>query len=101
MLAHCRFRPAKAAPSSVWFNSLWFLSLILSSAAALFGMLGKQWLKEYMKWTTMSQPPEIKICLRQVRYDAFGDWYMPVIIAFIPGLLEIALILFLVGADIF
>ena len=49
----------------------------------------------------MSKPSETQVCLRQARYEAFMDWRMPVIIASIPALLEIALILFLIGADIF
>ena len=95
--AMAQFEPA---PSSVWINSLWFLALVLSLAAALFGMMAKQWLRQYLRWTTMSGPSENQVLLRQIRYEAFDDWKMPAIIASIPALLEVALILFLVGVDI-
>lgn len=87
-------------PSIVWVNSLWFISLVLSLAAAMFGMMAKQWLREYLQWTTMSGPSEEQVRLRQGRYEAFQDWKTPAIIAAIPALLEIALVIFLIGLEV-
>lgn len=33
-----------------WINTLWFLSLVFSLASALFGIMVKQWIREYMQW---------------------------------------------------
>lgn len=86
--------------SFVTINSLWFLSLVSSLAAALYGMMAKQWLRQYLKWTTMSGTSEAQVALRQMRYEALQKWQLPAIIASIPALLEVALILFLIGMDI-
>ncbi|KIJ62275.1 hypothetical protein HYDPIDRAFT_30538 [Hydnomerulius pinastri MD-312] len=87
----------KPPSSSVWINALWFLSLVLSLASALFGMMAKQWLREYMQWTTMMSLPEDAVLVRQLRYEAFMDWNTPAMLASIPALLEVAVILFLLG----
>lgn len=87
--------------SAVWVNSLWFLSLILSVTSALFGMIAKQWLREYMKWTTTSWMPQNTTTLRQKRFDALNEWKVPAIISTIPALLEVALILFFAGLAVF
>lgn len=89
--------PFSAATSSVTINCLWFLSLVFSLAAALFGMLTKQWLREYMEWTTTSWTSQNSIILRQKRYEAFLEWRVPAIIAAIPALLEVSVILFYCG----
>lgn len=91
--------PFQASGSTIWISTLWFLSLILSLAAALFGMISKQWLREYLQWTTMSGPSENLVALRQARYEAFMDWKTPAVIALMPVLLEIALIVFLLGLE--
>lgn len=85
---------------SVWINSLWFLSLVLSLTSALFGMIAKQWIREYMQWSTTAWLPQDFIALRQRRYEAFLKWKVPATIAAIPVLLEISLIFFFVGLAI-
>lgn len=89
--------PFQPSPSAVWINCLWFLSLILSLASALFGMIAKQWLHEYLEWTNTSSSLEDAVALRQTRYEAFIRWRVRSTIATIPALLEIALILFFGG----
>lgn len=90
----------EVSASIVWINALWFLSLVLSLAAALFGMISKQWLREYQQWTTMSGLSETQVALRQGRYEAFVEWKTPAVIASMPVLLELALIFFLLGMEI-
>lgn len=82
---------------SILINTLWYLTLVLSLASALFGMMAKQWLREYMQWTTMSTLPVNAVFLRQLRYQTFVDWKTPGILACIPVLLEVAVVLFSVG----
>ena len=85
----------EAAATDISINILWFLSLVLSLAAALFGMIVKRWLREYSMW--QDEPAQDAIPLRQMRYKAFMKWQVPLIVALLPGLLEIALVLFMVG----
>ncbi|KIP06867.1 hypothetical protein PHLGIDRAFT_90407, partial [Phlebiopsis gigantea 11061_1 CR5-6] len=40
-------RPFIVPISARWINSLFFVSLVLSLSAAFFGILAKQWLREY------------------------------------------------------
>lgn len=68
---------------------------MLTLAAALFGMIVKQWLREYLTWQT--EGPQDAIWLRQIRYKAFTKWKVTIIVALLPGLLEVALVLFMIG----
>ncbi|EKM57504.1 uncharacterized protein PHACADRAFT_192652 [Phanerochaete carnosa HHB-10118-sp] len=78
-------------------NSLLFLSLIFSLSAALFGILVKQWLREYMQWNSTLGAPRENVLLRQLRYEALQDWHVAAIISSIPVLIELAMIMFFVG----
>ena len=82
-------------------NTLWFLSLVLSLAAALFGILAKQWCREYLRWHSVTTPPRENVLVRQLRYEAWQEWHVPSFIAAVPALLEVALIFFLVGLFLF
>ena len=82
-------------------NILWFTSLVVSLAAALFGILAKHWCREYLRWHSVNAPPRENVLLRQVRFEAWERWQVASYIAAVPALLQIALILFLVGLFIF
>lgn len=88
------FSPATCAR---WINTLFFVSLVFSLSAALFGILAKQWLREYMHWNSALAAPRDNIMVRQIRIAAWEDWRVPAIISSIPVLLRLAVILFLVG----
>lgn len=88
------FVPSTAAR---WINVLFFLSLVLSLAAALFGILAKQWLREYMQWNSPLGIPRDNVLIRQLRHEAFENWHVAATISSIPALLELAMIMFLVG----
>jgi hypothetical protein len=87
------FTPAR---SDVRVNVLWFLALVLSLTAALFGLLMKQWLHEYMSWTKIS-PYEIAVGVRQFRYESLSRWRLHAICASLPWLVQTSLALFLIG----
>ncbi|KAI5900621.1 uncharacterized protein SCHCODRAFT_02608377 [Schizophyllum commune H4-8] len=76
-------------------NGLWFNSLVLSLSSALVGIVSKQWLREYIHDAGRSHITNLSV--RQVKYDGLRRWYVGVIIALIPVLLQAALFLFLVG----
>lgn len=80
-----------------WINSLFFLSLVVSLAAALFGILSKQWLREYMEWNAPLASPRENVLVRQLRAESWDRWNVEATISAIPALLEIAMIFFLGG----
>ncbi|GJE92338.1 hypothetical protein PsYK624_084920 [Phanerochaete sordida] len=91
---------AATTTTARWINALFFLSLIFSLAAAFFGILAKQWLREYMLWNYPTDNARDNVLLRQARFDALEEWQVGAIIASVPALLELAMILFLVGVTI-
>ena len=90
------------APSgAVTINILWFTALVLSLAAALFGILAKQWCREYLRWHSVIASARENVLIRQIRFEAWELWRVASCIACIPAILEIALILFLIGLLVF
>ena len=95
--ANPSFTPSSAAR---WVNILFFLSLVFSLSAATFGILVKQWLREYMKWNSTLGSPRENVLIRQIRFEAWEAWNIAATISSIPALLELAMILFLAGTVI-
>ncbi|GJE90165.1 hypothetical protein PsYK624_062910 [Phanerochaete sordida] len=89
-----KFTPAHSARSV---NILWFTSLTLSLASAVFGILAKQWIREYLQWSSATAGARRNILLRQIRLEQWHEWHAPFVLALIPALLEIAVILFVCG----
>ncbi|PSR99069.1 hypothetical protein PHLCEN_2v4226, partial [Hermanssonia centrifuga] len=87
----------QVSTSARWMNCLWFLSLILSLSSALFGILAKQWIREYLQWRKVAAAPRENVLLRQLRIEAWEDWKVSAGISTIPALLELAVVLFLAG----
>lgn len=88
-----------ATETDLWVNGLWFVSLTLSLAVALFAVLAKQWLRQYMS-IVMGTPRE-RAFIRQFRYDGLKNWRVPTIVGVIPVLLYISVVLFLIGLSVF
>jgi hypothetical protein len=82
--------------SSVRINTLWLVGLVLSLMASLFCIFVKQWVRMYMKWTEVT-PLQTAMALRQYRYNGLQRWGLPAALAVMPGILQLALVLFLVG----
>ncbi|EKM61824.1 uncharacterized protein PHACADRAFT_84717, partial [Phanerochaete carnosa HHB-10118-sp] len=89
--------PFIPSASARWINSLFFISLVLSLAAALLGILAKQWIREYMQWNSPLAAPRENVLVRQMRFEAWEAWNVAATISAVPALLEVAMILFLVG----
>ncbi|GAW10426.1 hypothetical protein LENED_012688 [Lentinula edodes] len=83
------------ATTDIWLNGLWFISLTLSLSVALFAVLAKQWLRQYMSIITGT--PLERVFIRQFRFDGLKKWHVQAIIGVLPVLLHISLVLFLVG----
>ncbi|KAK7037838.1 hypothetical protein VNI00_010799 [Paramarasmius palmivorus] len=82
--------------STIRINCFWLLSLIFSLTSALFGLLCKQWIREYQREPPTRSPGEA-LALRQLRRDSFDKWGVPGFLSALPILLEIALLLFFAG----
>lgn len=78
-------------------NSLFFVSLVLSLAAALFGILVKQWLRHYMSWHSALSSPRENVLIRQFRFEAWQVWDVAIVVSMALALLETAMTLFLIG----
>jgi hypothetical protein len=88
--------PFEPASSDVRINALWFSSLVLSVSAALLAIIVKQWLREYMTWTTMASGKNT-VALRTYRDLGWNKWHVRRWRDAIPTLLQTALLLFFWG----
>lgn len=89
------FNPFEPSLNDIRVNVLWFASLILSLITASFGILVKQWLREYMAVENPS--PRARLRVRHVRYPELRRWRVFEIAAILPLLLQLALGLFFLG----
>ena len=85
--------------TAVRVNTLWFASLVFSLATASFGMLVKQWLREYLAFEFTS--PQARLRIRQRRNPGMRVWKVYTIAAMLPLLLQISLVLFFIGLCFF
>lgn len=91
----------ETTPSStdIWVNGLWFTSLTLSLATALFAVLTKQWLRHYV--STTSGTIRERCLIRQFRFMGMQKWHVVTIIGVLPILLHISLGVFFAGLTVF
>jgi hypothetical protein len=82
-------------------NALWFSSLLLSLFTALFGILVKQWIRVYSRWSSGGTRPVEMIALRGFYGSGFDDWRVSDIVATLPTLIQLSLLLFVVGMAIY
>ncbi|KAF9467926.1 hypothetical protein BDZ94DRAFT_1155334, partial [Collybia nuda] len=88
-------QPFIPSTSDVRLNIFWFMSLSLSLATVLIGIICSQWLREYQRYTRL--PPLDGMSVRQLRYEGLFAWKVPNIVMSLPVLLQISLVLFFVG----
>ncbi|SJL16732.1 uncharacterized protein ARMOST_20261 [Armillaria ostoyae] len=80
-------------------NGLWFTSLSFSLATALFAVLTKQWIHQYIAMPKGT--PRDRCRVRQFRYMGLEQWGVGFIIGLLPLLLSMSLGIFLVGLVLF
>lgn len=80
-------------------NVAWFGSLTITLMASSYGMLVKQWLREYLSIDYTSPLECLRV--RSYRYPALRRWKVFEIVAILPLLLQLALGLFLIGLCFF
>jgi hypothetical protein len=88
-------QPFEPSTSAIRVNVLWFASLIFSLVTASFGILVKQWLREYLAVENPS--PQARLRIRHFRYPELVRWNVFEIASILPLLQQIALALFFVG----
>lgn len=91
-LSFTQFEPTANA---IRINNLWNASLVISLATASFGILVKQWLREYTKFVTSF--PQGRLRIRKFRRSGLETWKVLTIAACLPLLLQLALGLFFLG----
>lgn len=80
-------------------NICWFASLVLSISAASFGILVKQWLREYL--SIDNYRPDERFRIRYHRSQGLKSWKLFEIAAILPLILQLSLALFFVGLCFF
>lgn len=86
------FKPPSTA---IRVNILWSASLTLSLMTASFGILVKQWLREYLALDYTS--PQERLRSRQFRHPGLAQWKVYEIAGILPLLLQLSLGLFFIG----
>lgn len=86
------FSPSQIA---VTVNILWVISLALSVLVAFFSITIQQWLRRVPVPRQISIREAIR--LRQFRYIGLRTWHVQTIISFLPAVLQVSVVLFLVG----
>lgn len=87
--------PFQPSSADIRVNVLWFASLIFSLMTASFGMLVKQWLREFL--ATENPSPQARLRIRHYRYPGLQQWKVFEIAAILPLLQQLALALFFIG----
>ncbi|KAJ3553535.1 hypothetical protein NM688_g3554 [Phlebia brevispora] len=85
----------QAGTLDVRVNVCWFASLILSLSTASFGMLVKQWLREYLAINRTVTQERMRI--RHFRARGLEEWKLFDIAAALPVVLQLSLALFFIG----
>jgi hypothetical protein len=91
--------PFEPTLNAVRVNALWFTSLIVSLISASFGILVKQWLREYLAGEYTS--PQARLRVRHFRNPGLLDWKVFEIASILPLMLQFALALFFIGLCLF
>ncbi|KAG8736262.1 hypothetical protein FRC10_009538 [Ceratobasidium sp. 414] len=78
---------------------MWYLSLSLSLATALMAMLVKQWSNAFLSGRLSI--PCVQSRIRQARYEKLVRWNTNTIVLFMPIVLHVALVFFMVGLSFY
>lgn len=85
--------------AAILVNALWFASLLFSLMSASFGILVKQWLRQYL--AIDSTFPQAQLRIRYFRSPSLTTWKVFEIAAVLPLLLQLSLGLFFLGLCFF
>ncbi|KAF8494133.1 hypothetical protein F5888DRAFT_1805718 [Russula emetica] len=87
---------------TVWVNSLWFLSLVMSLSCALLATSLHQWARRYLRLTRPSQcRPEKRARMRAFYANGVDRMYVPWAVEGFPTLVHLSVFFFFGGLVIF
>ncbi|KAJ7866720.1 hypothetical protein B0H13DRAFT_1453486, partial [Mycena leptocephala] len=89
--------PFVVAPTALYCNALWFISLGLSLACALMATLVQQWAREFLHKADMQSSPLIRARIFSFLYYGMKRFKMHTVVEIIPFLLHASLLFFLAG----
>ncbi|KAH8987010.1 hypothetical protein EDB92DRAFT_1948779 [Lactarius akahatsu] len=91
----------KPPMSAVWFNALWFLSLVISLTCALLATSLQQWARRYVRVTQPRYSPHKRARIRAFFAEGIEKLHLPWAVEALPALLHIAVFLFFAGLIVF
>ncbi|KAH9987819.1 hypothetical protein BJV77DRAFT_770737 [Russula vinacea] len=99
---HANPPPFSPPRYTVWVNSLWFLSLVMSLSCALWATSLHQWARRYIHHTQPARcSPEKRARMRAYFANGVDKMGIPLAVEGLPTLLHLSLFLFFVGLGIF
>jgi Family of unknown function (DUF6535) len=94
-------QPFSAPTSAVWYNGLWFLSLVISLTCALMATLLQQWARRYLEVAYPQYSPPKRARIRAFYSEGVENLHVPWTVEALPTLLHISLFLFFAGLSVF
>ncbi|KAK7687730.1 hypothetical protein QCA50_008946 [Cerrena zonata] len=88
------FPSSTTTTPSVRINTFWFCGLVISLMTASFGIITKQWLREYLVHESSA---EVYLRIRFFRIEGWEKWRASEIVAILPFLLQFSMLLFFLG----
>ncbi|KAF9557588.1 hypothetical protein CPC08DRAFT_45786 [Agrocybe pediades] len=82
-------------PAAVRINSFWLVSLILSLATVLIGIIALQWLRAHQAYSDLTSKQMFAVY--RMRSEGMEKWHVREVFTALPLLLQAALVLFLAG----
>ena len=92
------FRPPRSA---IWYNSLWFCSLVISLTCALLATSLQQWARRYLRMTQPRYSPHKRARIRAFFAEGIEKLHFPWAVEALPALLHVSVFLFFAGLIVF
>ncbi|KAF8489458.1 hypothetical protein F5888DRAFT_1622009, partial [Russula emetica] len=93
------FKPPRSA---IWYNSLWFSSLVISLTCALLATSLQQWARRYVRVTTQPRySPHKRARIRAFFAEGIEKLHLPWAVEALPALLHVSVFLFFAGLIVF
>jgi hypothetical protein len=92
------FRPPRSA---IWYNTLWFSSLVISLTCALLATSLQQWARRYLRVTQPRYSPHKRARIRAFFSEGIEKLHLPWVVETLPALLHVAVFLFFAGLAVF
>jgi hypothetical protein len=92
------FRPPRSA---IWYNTLWFSSLVISLTCALLATSLQQWARRYLRVTRPRYSPHKRARVRAFFSEGIEKLHLPWVVEALPALLHVSVFLFFAGLAVF